>query len=235
VVATGIPDPTYQWLVNGTNIDGATNASLTIPSATADNAGPYAVIVTTSAGTVTSSPATLTVTPNTAPVFTAPANGASFTTNVGGTLTIQLTATDSDVPAQQLTYSLLSGPTNASVNAASGVFTWRPTVAQGNSVNPISVAVTDNGVPNLSATNNFTITVNPVVMPSLDTTAINGDGQFMMNINGQVGPDYTIQVSTNLPGVWTTLYTTNPAAMPYSFTDTNAPAPQEFYRVLLGP
>ena len=63
VAATGIPDPTYQWQVAGTNIDGATNASLTIANAGAADAGSYSVIVTTLAGTATSSSATLTVNP----------------------------------------------------------------------------------------------------------------------------------------------------------------------------
>ncbi len=61
VAAVGLPDPAYQWRKNGTNILGATNALLTIAGANlADNAI-YSVIVSNSAGTVTSSNAVLTV------------------------------------------------------------------------------------------------------------------------------------------------------------------------------
>ena len=134
-----------------------------------------------------------------------------------------------------MTYSLLLGPTNAAVDSASGNFTWRPIVAQADSVNPISVVVTDNGSPNLSATNNFTITVNPLTSPNLGSAAITTDGLFTLSVDGQVGPDYTIQVSTNLLGGWTTLYTTNPTTMPFTFTDTNSLSPEQFYRILVGP
>jgi pectin methylesterase-like acyl-CoA thioesterase len=236
VVATGIPDPTYQWLLNGTNLDGATGASLTIPTATAADEGSYSVVVTTSAGTVTSAAAALTVNPppNTAPVFTAPASGANFTYNAGVNIAISCTATDADVPAQTLTYSLLAGPTNAAVNSSSGNLTWRPLVAQGDSTNTVTVVVTDNGTPNLSATNSFTITVNPVTLPNLSSASVAG-GQFSMSISGQVGPDYTVQVSTNLLEGWTSIATNTPATIPFTFTDTNALPDVQFYRVLLGP
>ncbi len=60
-----------------------------------------------------------------------------------------------------LTYSLGAGaPTNASLNAATGVFTWTPTEAQGPGMYNIPVIVTDNSTPARSATNTFTATVN---------------------------------------------------------------------------
>ena len=62
VTATGIPDPTYQWLHVGTNLVGATAATLSIASAVPDDAGVYSVIVSTTGGSVTNS-ATLTVIP----------------------------------------------------------------------------------------------------------------------------------------------------------------------------
>ena len=221
--------------MNGTNIDGATNASLTIPGATTDNAGPYTVIVTTSAGTATSTAATLTVNPNVAPVFTAPVNGTIFTTNAEANLAISSSVTDD--PAQTLTYTLLAGPTNASLNTATGLFTWRPLTGQADSTNTITVAVTDNGLPNnLSATNTFTIVVNPFTAPVVSPGAAGfTNNQFSLSVNGQVGPTYIIQVSSNLLGGWTTLYTTNPNTMPFNFTDTNALSPQEFYRILINP
>jgi hypothetical protein len=63
------------------------------------------------------------------------------------------------------------------------------------------------------------------------------NGQFSLTVNGQTGPDYTLQVSTNLAdGNWTTLFTTNSPPSPFTFTDPNAGAqPVQFYRILLGP
>jgi pectin methylesterase-like acyl-CoA thioesterase len=240
VVATGIPDPTYQWQHAGTNLlSGATSSTLTVASATLADGGDYAVIVTTSAGNVTSSTATLTVNPppNIAPVFTAPPAGTNITINAGVSLALGCTATDSDTAAQTLTYSLLTGPSGAAVNAGSGSFTWRPTTAQANSVNAVSVVVTDNGTPNLSATNSFTVTVNPLTAPTTASAAYSG-GQFSVSVGGQVGPDYYLQATTNLNGgTWTTVASTNsPASLPVILTDPNAGAqPMQFYRIVAGP
>lgn len=49
----------YQWQFNGTNITGATGASLTIPNVSAATVGVYSVIVSNAAGSVTSSFVTL--------------------------------------------------------------------------------------------------------------------------------------------------------------------------------
>ena len=53
----------YQWLVNGTILPGATNASLALPNVTAANAGEYRVAVSDGVGYFLSSPAALDVTP----------------------------------------------------------------------------------------------------------------------------------------------------------------------------
>lgn len=61
VTATGAP-LTYQWRKNGTNISGATKSSYTTPAVTsADNGALFSVVVTNSAGSVTSANAVLTV------------------------------------------------------------------------------------------------------------------------------------------------------------------------------
>jgi pectin methylesterase-like acyl-CoA thioesterase len=76
VVAVGLPDPTYQWRKNGTNLVGQTNATLTLASAKlADNAT-YSVIISNSAGVVTSSSAVLTVPAVSAPLTPTFSNGA---------------------------------------------------------------------------------------------------------------------------------------------------------------
>ena len=65
VTATGSPTPTYQWQKNGVNIAQATSSTYTIPSTATSDAGSYQVVVSNSAGSVTSNGATLTV--NSAP------------------------------------------------------------------------------------------------------------------------------------------------------------------------
>jgi hypothetical protein len=59
VAASGVPVPSYQWLLNGSSIIGATNPTLTLSDVQADNLGTYSVAVTNSSGTVTSNSVTL--------------------------------------------------------------------------------------------------------------------------------------------------------------------------------
>ena len=61
VTATGTAPLRYQWKKDGTPIDGATASSYPIANASSADDGVYSVVVTDSAGTVTSSNASLTV------------------------------------------------------------------------------------------------------------------------------------------------------------------------------
>ena len=62
---SGFPVPTLQWQHNGSNISGATNATLTLPSLQATDAGSYVLTATNSAGSTNSSAVSLTVMPAT--------------------------------------------------------------------------------------------------------------------------------------------------------------------------
>jgi uncharacterized protein (TIGR02145 family) len=65
VVASGAGTLSYQWEKNGAAISGATASRFTLSNVQSGNAGTYAVVVTNSAGTDTSSGAVLTVNPAT--------------------------------------------------------------------------------------------------------------------------------------------------------------------------
>src|SRR5205807_10469164 len=95
---------------------------------------------------------------NTAPTLRAHAHR---TIAEGTTLIVTNTATDSDIPANILAYTLLNPPTGAAIDS-NGVITWTPSEAQGPGTNVITTVVTDNGVPSLSATNSFTVIVTEV-------------------------------------------------------------------------
>ena len=115
VFATGIPDPVYQWLKDGTNLVGATGASLTISNALAGDAGLYSVIVSNSAGQVTSSNATLTV------VGTAPT--ASFTASpISGTEPLAVTFTDTSSGSPNITLFWDFGDNTTATNAGGASF-----------------------------------------------------------------------------------------------------------------
>lgn len=231
---TGTSTLYYQWYKDSAAIASATNASYAISSVVAGDAGSYFVKVFSTGGLTNSSSATLTVTiaaANTAPTLNAVADR---TITPGTSLSITNVASDSDIPVQTLTFALLTAPTNTSINSNSGILSWRPLIAQANSTNSFSVAVADNGTPSLSVTQSFTVFVSAATAPT-NTTMNYSNGTFEFSIGGIVGPDYIIQGSTNLTS-WETLYTTNPAAMPFSWNDGNASSyPLRFYRVLLGP
>ena len=59
VVLTDTRNVNYQWLFNGTNINGANSDALLITNVAANNAGTYAVVIANGSGSVTSAPASL--------------------------------------------------------------------------------------------------------------------------------------------------------------------------------
>ncbi len=90
---------------------------------------------------------------------------------------LTVSATDSDIPGNDLTFELVSGPTGLSV-APDGAITWTPTVAQGPDNYLVTVRVTDDNPDaanetQLSATNSFSITVNEVNLPPVLTVPAN--------------------------------------------------------------
>jgi hypothetical protein len=84
---TGAAPLNYRWLLNGSTVGGAQTNVLNIASAGVSNAGNYQVIVTNTAGAVTSLVAVLSVT-NLPVSFVTGAGGAQYS---GGKLILQLT------------------------------------------------------------------------------------------------------------------------------------------------
>jgi hypothetical protein len=63
VTAESTTPLSYQWLKNGTSIEGASGSSLVLTNLQLTNAGNYSVVVSNSCGSTTSSNASLTVNP----------------------------------------------------------------------------------------------------------------------------------------------------------------------------
>ena len=80
--------------------------------------------------------------------------------------------TDSDLPANQLSYALDPGaPAGTAIHGTNGLFRWSPLRSDAATTNTITVRVTDNGAPPLSATRTFTVVVRDyieIVMVSHD-------------------------------------------------------------------
>ncbi len=80
-------------------------------------------------------------------------------------VTFTATASDTDDPANTLTFSLIGAPSGASINPATGAFTWTPTEAQGPNSYTFTVRVTDDGVAPLHTDQSVTIDVAEVNVP----------------------------------------------------------------------
>jgi hypothetical protein len=162
---------------------------------------------------------------------------ANRTIGAGVVMMVTNSTVDPDVPPQILTYSLPVAPTGAAIDPNSGVLTWRPGTAMAGSTNLFAVQVTDNGSPNLGATQSFQAKVNPLARPTISAPVF-VNGQFQLRVNGDSGPDYFIQASTNLisPTNWVTVWVTNSPSMPFTWSSAvTSNSPTLFYRVLLGP
>jgi len=92
---------------------------------------------------------------NTAPLLQAIADKV---VTEGYLLTFNNAATDTDLPANSLSYALLAAPSGAGVDS-NGVFSWTPDESQGPGTNMISMIATDDGTPSLSATQTFSVVV----------------------------------------------------------------------------
>ena len=168
------------------------------------------------------------VAPNTAPHVVSPGNQYLY---FGQTLSFAVQATDADVPAQTLTYSLDPGaPANATIDAATGLFVWTPTAAQTPGTNAVTVRVTDDGVPPLSSAQTFTVTT---LTPPVGTSDGISGHSLTLSWPTVPGKTYRIEYKNNLTdATWTQLGveqtgTGAPVVLNVDLTAT----PERYYRV----
>jgi large repetitive protein len=154
----------YQWTKNGTNIAGATAASLTIPNPQTSDAGTYAVVVTAGGASATSSNATLSVNSNPAiPTFTSQPIAQSVAS--GGSVTFSAAASGNPMPSYQWfqngnAIQGASGPTLLIVGAGSssgGSYNCVATNASGSAQsNQVALAVVNTSAPSVAAASSGT-------------------------------------------------------------------------------
>ncbi len=123
VTASGSPDPTFQWRRDDVALAGATSASLVLTNVQAAQAGSYTVVVTNSAGSVTSQAAVLTIAPpaGNPPTLTLEPRGhtvaaggsVSLTAQADGATSVRWQRNGVDVPGATESTLLLRGVTAA--------------------------------------------------------------------------------------------------------------------------
>lgn len=163
--AKGLPRPHYQWRLNGTPIEGATHASLTLTNVQLADAGDYTVVITNGLQSVTSSVAVLTVTTTPVPpsFLTAPVSAEAFEGQF-----VQLAAVASGSPTPSYQWQLngadLPGETSGTL-ILSGV--------QSNQAGIYTVMASSS-----AGTNAATATLQVTAKPRLLITEVHSSGSF---------------------------------------------------------
>jgi hypothetical protein len=94
--------------------------------------------------------------------------------NANGAVSFTVSATDTNIPAQTLTYSLAPGaPLGSIINSTNGLFNWAAPVVTGALTNLVTVRVADNGSPPLTNSATFKMIIVPVPVASATATASN--------------------------------------------------------------
>jgi hypothetical protein len=145
---------------------------------------------------------------------------------LGQTLTFTATASDSDLPAQSLTYSLIGEPAGATIGLGTGAFTWTPASVGTNS---FTVRVSDSGFP--AGTDDETITVEVLSAPSFTRSLRNGDN-FELTWGTRAGKKYAVEYKDDLnQPLWIPLETNMATGAALSFTNATTNAPQRFFKI----
>ncbi|HQL80272.1 MAG TPA: immunoglobulin domain-containing protein, partial [Verrucomicrobiota bacterium] len=218
----------YQWMLNGEPISGATVSSYTRGNVQTADAGAYTVMVANLAGSATSDPAVLTV--NNPPIMAAIPDR---TIHAGSTVVISTSVTHPDLD-QTLLFTLEPGaPAEATLDTATGVFRWTATDGSLNTTNPVTIRVSDNGTPSLSDAKSFSIAV--VARPTILSATIAGDF-ITLTWNSVPGQVYRVQYKLNLTDAeWTVL--ADPTATDWTASVADGvisyegPIPRRFFRV----
>ena len=130
--------------------------------------------------------------------------------------------------------TMTSPPLGASINAASGVFTWIPSESQGPGTYTVVVRVTDNGSPVLADTRSFAVAV--VERPLITGITVHDD-VVSVSWGAVPGQAYRLQFASDLrSGIWEAavpdIVATGETATHTNSIGTNL---MQFYRVLVLP
>jgi D-alanyl-D-alanine carboxypeptidase len=168
---------------------------------------------------------------NSAPVMTAIADR---TIHAGMTLEIAGSASDADLPANMLSFSLKNGPTGASIDSVSGLLTWNPPAGQPPGASLVTVAVTDDGLLPLSDEEAFIITVVPP--PSLSPALVVENNRVRLTWSAIPGQRYGAQWKSRVDDSdWTDYPETIVAESDTATFEDALSSTQRFYRMIALP
>ncbi len=206
VAATGTAPLSYQWQKGTTPISGASAASYTTPATTsADNGSQFKVVVSNSAGSITSSAATLTVSSPSAPVITQQPSNQTVT--VGQTATFSVAATGT----APLSYQWEKGTTPISGATAASYTTPATTSSDNGSQFKVVVSNSAGSITSSAATLTVSSPSAPVItqQPSNQTVTTGQTATFSVTATGTAPLSYQWQKGTTaISGATAASYTT---------------------------
>jgi len=121
---------------------------------------------------------------------------ANRVVHAGSLIQFTNSASDADVPANTLTFSLQPGaPPAATVNPTNGIFAWLTSDLDAGTSNSITVIVTDDGSPNLSASRIFTamVVARPIIQSIVVSNTI-----VTVTWSAIAGQNYLLQTNNTL-------------------------------------
>ncbi len=181
VGATGSAPLSYQWMLNGAQLSGASSSSLVLNNVQTNQAGNYCVIITNSAGSVTSVLAALTVL--VPPSITA--SPIDQTATVSSNVTFQASASGSS----PLTYQWWFGGGALSGQTANSLIL---TNVQVNQAGAYQVVASNAAGSATSAVAQLTVLVPPVItsQPANQSVAVGSNAIFQVSASGTAPLSY---------------------------------------------
>ena len=190
----------YQWTLNGTNLNGATASSYTITGVQTTNAGNYVVVAANHAGSLTSSNALLTVISATPPAITT--QPTNQTVLVGQSASFAVVATGT----APLSYQWTLNGTNLALATNSGYALANVQLTNGGTY---AVVVTNAGGVMTSSNALLTVGAMPVItnQPKNLNIVLGGTNLMVVQASGSAPLGYQwLFNSTNLPNATTLAY-----------------------------
>ncbi len=178
VTAVGTTPLTYQWYQDGTALFGKTASTLVLTNISSSDAGAYTVVITNSAGSMTSAPALLVTFP---PLITS--QPANVTVNQGQPASFSVSATGQTPFSYQWQKDSGAGWTNVP-NATNRIFTISS--AQGADAGSYRVIVTNPTGSETSQSATLTVIMPPSIttQPSSQTNVIGASVTFNVSVAG---------------------------------------------------
>ena len=229
VAATGTAPLTFQWSKNGAAISGATSSAYTTPAeTTADNNAQFTVAVSNSAGSATSTSATLTVGAATLLLNSSTSSLSFGNVNVSGSSTQSITLANAGNSAVTISNVTVSGAGFNAAGVSSGLI-----MAPGQ-----TTTLTATFAPSSAGSVTGSVLVASNATNSPDAILLSGNGVAVVNHSVALSwspstssvMGYNTYSSTQSGGPYTKLNSTPVAAM--SYTSTAVLSGQTYYFVV---